>query len=124
MQNTTQYGTDLVQVIVDYDPDPLNLMNEQIGSIVYTGYSFYAIIMLISLISLVWVTLNKTNRVVKTSQPFFLNTITIGTIIFGSAIVPLSIDDQHYTKKQASAACMTKPWLLSIGFTTIFSALE
>jgi hypothetical protein len=39
-------------------------------------------------------------------------------VVVGMAIIPLSID-----QKGADAACMSFPWLLTIGFSLTFSAL-
>jgi len=39
-------------------------------------------------------------------------------VVEGMAIIPLSID-----QKGANAACMSYPWLLTIGFSLTFSAL-
>lgn len=49
--------------------------------------------------------------------------VCVGAIIAGSAIVPLSFDDENYSKEACSIACMATPWLISIGFVTAFSAL-
>ena len=40
-----------------------------------------------------------------------------------SAIVPLSIDDSIASLQGCNIACMATPWLGSIGFTVVFSAL-
>jgi gamma-aminobutyric acid type B receptor len=40
-----------------------------------------------------------------------------------SAMIPMSIDDLKYSDNSCSIACMSVPWLISIGFCTIFSAL-
>lgn len=41
----------------------------------------------------------------------------------GSAIIPLSIDDENHSIRACSISCMSIPWLVSIGFVIAFSAL-
>ena len=41
----------------------------------------------------------------------------------GSAIIPLSIDDEVASEEGCDVACMSTPYLISIGFSLIFSAL-
>jgi len=56
-----------------------------------------AILIMISSIALcIWVQVNKNKRVVKASQPIFLNCLLAGTLLMGASIVPLTIDD-HLT---------------------------
>lgn len=33
------------------------------------------------------------------------------------------MDDKHYSERGCSIACMAVPWLISVGFVTMFSAL-
>ncbi|KAL7525679.1 hypothetical protein ACHAXR_003025 [Thalassiosira sp. AJA248-18] len=49
--------------------------------------------------------------------------ILAGVVIFASAILPLTFNDERHSQKAMDVACMTVPWLSTIGFTTIFSAL-
>ena len=51
------------------------------------------------------------SSVVRASQPIFLLIICAGTFIFGSAIIPLSIDDEIATERGCDIACMSTPWL-------------
>jgi len=60
--------------------------------------------------------------VVRSGQAVFLAMICIGTLLMGSAIIPLSIDDEN-SQRAADIACMCSPWLINIGFTISFSAL-
>ena len=41
----------------------------------------------------------------------------------GLAIVPMSIDDSIASEQGCNMACMAVPWLLSLGFSIVFSAL-
>ena len=41
----------------------------------------------------------------------------------GSAIIPLSLDDEVLSQRGASMACMAVPWLFSVGYVLSFTAL-
>ncbi|KAL3781605.1 hypothetical protein ACHAW5_010535 [Stephanodiscus triporus] len=88
------------------------------------GYVIFALIAVASLSLMVWTYLHKNTRVIKASQPFFLQMIIVGIIIFSSAIVPLTIDTDRYSQEASDIACMTVPWLLTIGFTTTVSVFQ
>ena len=95
----------------------------QLGSIRYTGWALSGIVLLSSLFFTVWVSRNRKLRIVKTLQPVFLAMISSGVLVMGSAIVPLSIDDEISSQRGCNIACMVTPWLLSMGFTIAMSAL-
>jgi hypothetical protein len=71
----------------------------------------------------VWTECHKKGRVVLASQPFFLHTICVGTVILSSGIIPLSIDDNVASLDCCSIACNGLPWLVTLGFSVTFSAL-
>jgi gamma-aminobutyric acid type B receptor len=48
---------------------------------------------------------------------------SFGTLVMASAIIPLSMDDEKFTKQGCNIACMAAPWLFSVGFVITFSAL-
>ena len=60
---------------------------------------------------------------VKASQPEFLAMVACGVLILSTSLIALTIDDDRHSDRAADIACMVKPWLMTIGFTTIFSAL-
>lgn len=62
-------------------------------------------------------------QVIKASQPIFLLMVCFGTLLLGSTIIPLSVDDSIASTRGCDIACMAAPWLLSLGFTTVFAAL-
>jgi hypothetical protein len=95
----------------------------QLGSIRAVGLSLMAIAVALALCYAVWVYLNKTKKMVKTMQPIFLVTICIGVGVMALGIVPLSIDDGIASTRGCDIACVSVPWLLSLGFTIAFSAL-
>ena len=117
------YGTSILEVLrFPLQLPPVNegkgVNNNYIGALAILGYLIYALIVASSLFLMVWTHLHKETRVVKASQPFFLQMIIGGILIFSSAIIPLSIDDQKNSQKSCDMACMATPWLLTIGFTT------
>lgn len=96
-----------------------------------------------------WVAFNRKHRVVKISQPIFLHLICFGVLVLSCAIFPLGIDDSIADEQGCNAACASIPvsnramscftqfalsvilssnflavqWLVSTGFTLVFSAL-
>jgi gamma-aminobutyric acid type B receptor len=93
-----------------------------LGALSALGYALFSIISLVSILLIVWTLKNRTSRPVQASQPFFMTMLCIGSFIMASAMIPMSIDDQQ-SQYSADIACMSIPWLLSVGFCTIFSAL-
>jgi gamma-aminobutyric acid type B receptor len=67
--------------------------------------------------------MHRKARIVRASQPFFMAMLCFGSLIMGSAMIPLGIEDEHFSQKSTDIACMSIPWLLVIGFCTTFSAL-
>lgn len=117
------YGTSILEVlrfplVLPPVNDGKGVNNNYIGALAILGYLIYALIVASSLFLMVWTHVHKETRVVKASQPFFLQMIIGGILIFSSAIIPLSIDDQKNSQKSCDMACMATPWLLTIGFTT------
>ena len=87
------------------------------------GYVIVALIAGLSITFFCWVQFNRTSRVVRASQPIFLHIFSIGVLILGSSIIPLTVDDSVADSNGCNVACILFPWLLSIGFCTAFSAL-
>jgi len=94
-----------------------------LGAVRYGGFALMAIVMITTLAFATWTYCNRKVRVVRASQPIFLGLLCAGAIIMSSAIVPLSIDDSVTSLSGCNVACMAAPWLGSIGFTVVFSAL-
>jgi 7 transmembrane sweet-taste receptor of 3 GCPR len=103
-----------------YSP-PINY--NQINSMRIYGYIGIAVIWAIALVSIVWTLWYKKMKVVRASQPFFLVMICFGAVVFGSVIVPFSIDDGIASVEVCSQACMSIPWLVFLGWSILFSAL-
>jgi hypothetical protein len=103
---------------------PIEVDDNYIEGLAILGYVLFALIAATSLGLMVWTQLHKNTRVIKASQPFFLQMIIVGILIFSSAIVPLTIDTDRHSQEASDIACMTVPWLLTIGFTTTVRAFQ
>lgn len=102
---------------------PLVVDMNYIGNLAILGYVLFALIAICSIGFAAWTWWNKDTRVVRASQPLFLGMICCGTFIMACAIIPLTIDDGRFDSRANDVACMSIPWLMSIGFTTTFAAL-
>jgi len=85
--------------------------------------SMGALIMIASIGLGIWTYINKNHRVIRASQPLFLNCLLVGTFLMGSSIIPLTIDDQNTSQNGCVIACTIYPWLLMIGLSLAFTAL-
>ena len=112
--STTQ-PTDLIHT-VDHDYNYLN-------RVVIYGYVLMSFALLSSVFFGAWTIYNRGGHIARASQPFFLVMICVGAFIFGSSILPMSVDDSSFSVRGCSIACMSIPWLLACGWTIIFSAI-
>jgi len=71
----------------------------------------------------IWTYLNSHLYILKASQPVFLYIICVGTALMGASIIPFSLDDEVIGEGGATIACTLIPWLLSLGWCFVFSAL-
>ena len=101
----------------------VNFDYNHLGSTTILGYVAFSILAFVSIGFAAWTFLNHEKYVVKASQPFFLYLICAGTLIFASSIIAFGIDDNHYSQSACNIACMSVPWLITLGFVLIFSAL-
>jgi 7 transmembrane sweet-taste receptor of 3 GCPR/Receptor family ligand binding region len=83
---------------------------------IIVGYTLAAVVMVTSVGWMYWTWRNRNKDIVKAAQPLFLWQLCIGTLLIGSSIIPMSMQDNE-------DACMIIPWLLSFGFVTTWSAL-
>jgi hypothetical protein len=108
-----------VALRVTPDDDPNHL-----GSIRYVGFGLGAVVLCTALFYVIWVYRHRMRRVVKIMQPRFLLAVCFGVCVLATAVVPLSIDEGVIPSvRGCSMACMSIPWLLSMGFTIAFGAL-
>lgn len=87
------------------------------------GLILCAIILFLSTFFAGWTFYHRKGKIVTASQPVFLYLICFGTFIMGTAIIPLSFDDEIASQKGCTIACAIFPWLLTTGFCVSFSAL-
>ena len=102
---------------LEHDPNHLNTPIKVVGLLLC------AIIITMSIAFCLWTYHNRKVQVIRSSQPIFLYVISSGTLLMGSAIIPLTIDKGWASKEGADAACMATPWLFFIGWSLTFSAL-
>lgn len=95
------------------------------GGLRATGFALSALVVILSIGFALWTVLRrqKKSKVVIASQPIFLHLICAGVLLMGSAIIPLSIDDEIVSVRGCDIACMTTPWLFVLGFALSFAAL-
>ena len=87
------------------------------------GYTMVGLIALFSTVSATWVYRSRESVVVKASQPPFLALICFGTLVMGSSIIAMGIDDSMAGQRGCNMACMATPWLIGVGFSITFAAL-
>jgi len=108
-------------------PDLLRDLPEQnyLGKIPRAfGFALMAIALLASLGTTIWVYLHHEHRVVKAAQPYFLYLICSGAAVCAFAIFPLSFDESYgWSSRQLSRACMSIPWISSLGYMLTYCAL-
>jgi hypothetical protein len=81
------------------------------------------IILVLGVGLMAWTHRNRKARVVLASQPFFLHIICVGAIVMACTIIPLSIDHGVVDLDGCTRACISVPWLSSMGFSMTVSAL-
>mmetsp|Transcript_23478 Transcript_23478/g.38246 ORF Transcript_23478/g.38246 Transcript_23478/m.38246 type:complete len:1173 (-) Transcript_23478:370-3888(-) len=101
----------------------LSAEENHLGALSAFGYTATVLIVLASLAFASWVAVRRNTRVVSTMQPVFLITLCFGVLLVGLSLIPFSIDDGVATNKGCDIACMSIPWLLSVGFTLCITAL-
>ncbi|KAL3908152.1 MAG: hypothetical protein SGILL_008594 [Bacillariaceae sp.] len=116
------FYNEAIGVLVSVEIVPYPEMN-QLGAVRIVGYILAAIIIMLATYCVWWVYAHKKERVVRASQPLFLVTIAFGSLLMATTIIPLSIDDGVATERGCDIACMSAPWLFSVGFVTSFAAL-
>lgn len=98
-------------------------MNYIGGGYVGAGIFFMVTNWSLALGAIVWTLANRQDPIVKKSQPAFLVLIGVGCITSSSTIIPMLLDDNGRSVDVASDACMTFPWLYTLGFALTFSSL-
>ena len=135
------YGTELHEVItVPLNLPPPDIDHNNIGNLRYLGIVLWALMTMFALACGVWTYIKRRHRVLRASQPFFLLVIVGGILLTIAAIMPLSFlqetvddigresfsslkEDNEESSTLSVFTCTSPIWFLSIGFTTMFSAL-
>lgn len=99
--------------------------DNKIGTIRYVGISLFGVIASLSIFFVYWTVANRKLPVVQAAQPFFLHLLIAGVFIMGTAMIPLSLDDNGspISTFHARGICMSVPWVSCCGFTITFSAI-
>lgn len=88
------------------------------------GLSLASIAMLVILISVAWVFFYRNHSVVIAAQPPFLYVLCLGSVLTTSSIYISSFDEgTGWDDAMLDRACITIPWLLSLGHIVTYSAL-
>lgn len=104
----TIYGTAFLEVIRFPLELPDLIVNENyVASLGVLGYVLFGIIAATSIGLMIWVYLNRNTRVIKASQPFFLQMIITGILMFSSAIIPLTFETGKHSQRASDVACMS-----------------
>lgn len=122
------YATNLISyTLIPLVLPPYELDQNLLGNLVYMGYTALVLIVLTAFASIIWTIRYHKELVVRAAQPFFLIMVASGVIVLGSALIPLSFDDDGaiytLTEEERVAMCMSIPWLSFTGFTIVFAAL-
>jgi len=86
-----------------------------------TGIVMFIIVLVLSIGFATYTIYNRNHKVMKASQPHFLCLLCVGTMVLGSAIIPLIFDGKRFNQEFLDRNCMSIPWLVSIGYGNIFS---
>ena len=116
----TIYGTALLEFLKFPLVLPLVQVNENyIGTLAVLAYILFILVAIASIGLMIWTFLRRNTRVIKASQPFFLQMIIAGVLVLATAMIPLTFDSENRSQRQLDASCMATPWLAVIGYTTI-----
>ena len=109
------------QVTVEVSPEA-DL--HHLGGLRYAGITLAGITIFCAIAFSAWVWKYRSHFVVRVLQPMFLLLICLGVVFMSASLVPFSLDDGVISKEGCDMACNAIPWLLSMGFTIAFSALN
>eukprot|EP00957_Ditylum_brightwellii_P021831 1646800-Ditylum_brightwellii.AAC.1 len=71
----------------------LKVDNNLLGELRYVGYCLFALTAVMALGFLIWTFCNQKAWVIKATQPQFLMSVAVGTLLMAAAILPLGFDD-------------------------------
>lgn len=88
------------------------------------GLSLMGFAWLIALASIVMLRRLRHEIIIQRAQPFFMQTLCLGSVITSATIFALSWDeDANWTNRQLSNACAITPWLFFIGQSLMFGSM-
>lgn len=135
-ENAVSSGVGGAAKCVYIPPEDLTYISPALQAL---GYTLFAIQAFLSLACAAWAVYYRNRRVVKASQPLFLCLISFGAFVISLAIIPMAeqgeyrylvdpltgmqTDEPNPNASNLDAACMAWPWLFSMGFAVVFSAL-
>ena len=113
--------------LIPIELPPIDKEMHLLGNLVYLGYLGFGINVCLVIGFSVWMIWNWEHVVVRSAQAIFLSMSLLGALILGSAIIPLSFDDDGIPDSMGTSyrigICMSIPWLCCTGYTLIFTAL-
>lgn len=71
----------------------------------------------------VWVAYNRSGKVVKAAQPFFLYMLLFGCVISSSLLLFASLDEADASPEVLTSLCHAQVWFYFMGFSLTFSAI-
>mmetsp|Transcript_24308 Transcript_24308/g.57583 ORF Transcript_24308/g.57583 Transcript_24308/m.57583 type:complete len:1041 (+) Transcript_24308:187-3309(+) len=105
-----------------HDPPDYNFLSE---SVRIFGLTLMAISLALSSSTAVVIVYYRKARTIQRYQPEFLYLLLVGTIVMTVSIFFISQDESHgWSSSELDAACLAFPWLLVLGFITIYGALS
>jgi 7 transmembrane sweet-taste receptor of 3 GCPR/Receptor family ligand binding region len=103
------------------DPPPQNYLPAGLTAL---GFCLFGSVVVLALMVSLWVFVRRSNKVLRAAQPYFLYLLSFGSVVFSSAIVPLSFDEgDGWSDVQLSHGCQAVPWLISIGHIVTYGSL-
>jgi hypothetical protein len=88
------------------------------------GWGMASLCIVLALSLAIWTFCNRHYRSVRSSQPEFMLMICFGVVIMAASIIPMGLQETNAKNESGlDVACMSVPWLLTIGFITSFSVL-
>lgn len=80
--------------------------------------------LLAGILSALFIFIQRRKMVILQAQPPFLQMLIFGTIMMSMSILTLSFDESYgFSDSALDACCLATPWLLSLGYNTIYLAL-
>jgi gamma-aminobutyric acid type B receptor len=88
------------------------------------GFFAFALATLLTVLSILFVVAYRKKGVIRQSQPEFLYVMLAGCLTMTMAIITFSFDEgDGWTDQMLDRACIAGPWLISLGYSSIYCAL-